>query len=71
MLDIPVIRWGKPYESIEKQPVVHFETGETLAVISQANAGMIKLDARKQAQGPRTAPQVHDRPAVRDVREGG
>ena len=50
MLDIPVIRWGKPYESIEKQPVVHFETGETLATVSQANAGIIKLDARKQGQ---------------------
>ena len=39
MITLPVIRWGKPYESIEKQPVVHFETGETLAVVSQANAG--------------------------------
>ncbi len=50
MLDIPVIRWGKPYESIDKTPVVHFETGETLATMSQANGGIIKLDMRKQAK---------------------
>jgi hypothetical protein len=33
MLDIPIIRWGKPYESLEKDEVVHFETGETLATV--------------------------------------
>ena len=47
MLKLPVIRWGQPYESVEKQPVVHFETGEELAVMHQANAGLIKLDGRK------------------------
>jgi acyl-CoA reductase-like NAD-dependent aldehyde dehydrogenase len=47
MLEIPVIRWGQPYESIDKQPVVHFETGEQLALVHQANAGIIKMDARK------------------------
>jgi len=47
MLEIPVVRWGQPYESVEKQPVVHFETGEELAVMHQANAGLIKLDGRK------------------------
>ncbi|MFG0294596.1 MAG: hypothetical protein ACF8PG_01715, partial [Maioricimonas sp. JB045] len=26
MIEIPVIRWGQPYESMEQQPVVHFET---------------------------------------------
>jgi acyl-CoA reductase-like NAD-dependent aldehyde dehydrogenase len=47
MLDIPVIRWGKPYESMEKDKVVHFETGETLATVHQANGGIIKMDMRK------------------------
>jgi len=50
MLEIPVVRWGQPYESIEKQPVVHFETGEELAVVHQANGGIIKLDMRKAAK---------------------
>lgn len=46
MLEIPVIRWGKPYESLEQDDVVHFETGEVLAKVHQANGGLIKMDMR-------------------------
>ncbi len=46
MLEIPVYRWGKPYESIEKADVVHFETGEVLAKVHQANAGQLAMDMR-------------------------
>ncbi len=46
MLEIPVLRWGKSYESIEKQEVVHFESGETLARVHQANGGLIQMDMR-------------------------
>src|SRR5580693_6828385 len=48
MLEIPVIRWGKPYESLQQDPVVHFETGETLCKMHQANGGLIQMDLRKQ-----------------------
>jgi len=47
MIDIPLLRWGKPYESLEKNTVVHFETGEELAQVSQANASMVQRDLRK------------------------
>ena len=47
MLEIPVIRFGKPYDSMSKEPVVHFETGETLAQMHQANGGLVKMDLRK------------------------
>lgn len=50
MIEIPVIRWGEPYESMEQMEVVHFETGETLATVHEANAGLIKMDMRKAAQ---------------------
>ncbi len=50
MLEIPVVRWGKPYESLEKEDVVHFETGETLAQVHQANGGLLKMDMRKARQ---------------------
>ena len=46
MLEIPILRWGKPYESIEKQDVVHFETGEVLAKVHQANGGLLQMDMR-------------------------
>ena len=47
MLQIPVIRWGKPYDSLDKAEVRHFRTGEPIASVSQANAGIIQRDMRK------------------------
>ena len=46
MIEIPVVRWGKPYESMEKADVVHFETGEVLARVHQANGGLVQMDMR-------------------------
>ena len=47
MLNIPVIRWGKPYESLEIDEVLHFATGEPIAKVSQANGGIISRDMRQ------------------------
>src|SRR3954454_1379814 len=47
MFDIPILRFGQTYESMEKQPVVHFETGETIAQLHQATGAMVKLDLKK------------------------
>ena len=46
MINIPALRWGKPYTSLETDTVVHFDTGEELAVVSQANAGLVERDMR-------------------------
>ena len=50
MLEIPVIRWGKPYESLEKAEVVHFNTGEPIARVGQANGGLVARDMRTADQ---------------------
>src|SRR5262245_32420162 len=47
MLNIPVLRWGQPYTSLESDPVVHFETGEELARVGRAVPGMIPRDMRE------------------------
>lgn len=47
MVNIPVLRWGQPYESLELDSVVHFVTGETLARVSQANPGLLAKDMKK------------------------
>src|SRR5262245_59821752 len=47
MVKIPILRWGQPYESLESDKVVHFVTGETLAQVSQANAGLLAKDMRR------------------------
>jgi acyl-CoA reductase-like NAD-dependent aldehyde dehydrogenase len=46
VLNIPVLRWGQPYTSLETDDVVHFVTGETLARVSQANTGLLGRDVR-------------------------
>src|SRR5438093_663856 len=52
MINIPVLRWGKPYTSLEVDNVIHFSTGETLAKVSQAIPGLLAKDIR-QAQRAR------------------
>lgn len=47
MIHFPILRWGEPYQSLDLDPVVHFATGERLAKVSQANAGLIQRDMRK------------------------
>src|SRR6266436_6728740 len=47
MVKIPILRWGQPYESLELDKVIHFGTGEVLAQVSQANAGLLAKDMRK------------------------
>src|SRR5438270_9921682 len=52
MLNLPILRWGREYTSLEQDQVVHFLTGETLARVSQANTGLLGGDMR-QAQRAR------------------
>ena len=50
MLHLPILRWGKPYSSLDREDVVHFITGETLATVSQANTGLLARDIRHAAR---------------------
>src|SRR5438874_7997921 len=52
MLNLPILRWGRAYTSLQQDQVVHFLTGETLARVSQANTGLLGCDMR-QAQRAR------------------
>jgi len=47
MIHIPVLRWGEPYQSMELDKVVHFDTGEVLAEVSRANGGLVERDMRQ------------------------
>src|ERR1700704_5940227 len=44
MLNLPILRWGRPYTSLEQDTAAHFITGETLANVSQATAGLLGRD---------------------------
>src|SRR3954471_10781133 len=47
MLHIPVLRHGQAYESIDKIEILHHATGEPVARVSMANAGLIGRDIRR------------------------
>ena len=46
MIHFPILRWGEPYKSLEVDKVYHHATGELMAEVSQANAGIIARDMR-------------------------
>ncbi len=46
MIHLPILRWGQPYKSLESDRVLHFLTGEPVAEVSQATAGIIGRDMR-------------------------
>jgi acyl-CoA reductase-like NAD-dependent aldehyde dehydrogenase len=54
VLNLPILRWGQPYESLETEEVLHFASGEPLARVSQANTGLLARDSR-HAQRAREA----------------
>ncbi|MCG8407458.1 MAG: aldehyde dehydrogenase family protein [Phycisphaerales bacterium] len=47
MLHIPILRHGEPYESVEKFEIVHYATGDPVALVSQANSGMLVRDIHR------------------------
>jgi acyl-CoA reductase-like NAD-dependent aldehyde dehydrogenase len=66
MIEIPLLRWGEPYDSLEKDTVVHFETGEELARVSRANPGIVQRDLKKAARAREAlrAIPIHDLLAI-------
>jgi acyl-CoA reductase-like NAD-dependent aldehyde dehydrogenase len=64
VLHIPVLRWGKPYESLEIDEVLHFSTREPIARVSQANDGIIRRDMRQAGESRRILRQISCRDLV-------
>src|SRR4026209_962362 len=61
MIHLPVLRWGQPYESLEKDEVVHLSTGEPIATVSRANGGPDPPPRRQgHAAGGRRAQRARD-----------
>jgi acyl-CoA reductase-like NAD-dependent aldehyde dehydrogenase len=58
VLNIPILRWGKPYDSLEVDEVKHFITGESIAKVSQANGRLLQRDMRKAPQAREALRQI-------------
>ncbi len=48
MIHIPILRWGTPYKSVDRNVVPHFRTREPFVEMSQANVGVIRRDLLRQ-----------------------
>lgn len=51
---IPLLRFGRPYESLASSPVVDAATGEPMATLSLANPGLIRHDLRRKEEVARS-----------------
>ena len=49
-MHLPVLRRGRAYRSVDVLPLPHFRTRETVAHLSQANAGLVRRDLLDAAQ---------------------
>src|SRR5258705_8965210 len=58
MVNIPVLRWGRLYTSLEVDNIIHFLTGETLAKVGKANPGLLTRDIRKAQEARDTLRQI-------------
>ncbi len=70
MLNLPILRWGKPYDSLEVDQVVHFITGEPIAKVSQANGGLLQRDMRNAQRARDVLRAIRLRRADRARQEG-
>jgi len=71
MIEIPLLRWGQPYDSLEKDTVVHFETGEELARVSRANPGIVERDLKKAARAREALRAIPIRDLLGIVKKAG
>ncbi len=58
MLNLPAIRWGKPYNSLETQEVIHFDSGQAIAKISQVGGGILQMDFRHAQRARQVLRQI-------------
>ena len=49
-MHLPAWRFGKPYESLERETLVHFLTGEPVAEVSQVGGAIIGRDLQKASR---------------------
>jgi acyl-CoA reductase-like NAD-dependent aldehyde dehydrogenase len=71
VLNIPVLRWGKPYDSLEKDQVVHFASGEPIARVSQANGGLLQRDMRHAATARKKLREIPSEDLITRVKKAG
>ena len=70
MIHFPILRWGSPYKSLELDRVVHFDTGEPIAEVSQANPGLVSRDMRKASRAREVLREVPTAELLAMIKKG-
>jgi acyl-CoA reductase-like NAD-dependent aldehyde dehydrogenase len=71
VLQVPVLRWGEPYKSLEHDPVTHFITGESLAQVGRANAALVERDSRFAQRARDVLRQIPIRDLLQMMKKAG
>ena len=59
-MHLPAYRFGKPYESLERETLVHFLTGEKIAEVSQVGGAIVGRDSPLGARRACVCVRVRD-----------
>ena len=70
MIHFPILRWGTPYQSLDLDEVVHFDTGEPIAKVSQANPGLVSRDMRKAGRAREVLREIPGAELMAMVKKG-
>lgn len=70
-MHLPALRFGTPYESLEKTPLVHFLTGELVAEVSQTGGAMLSRDLRHAQRARESLRAIDPLEMVRRLKKAG
>ena len=70
-MHLPVWRFGKPYESLERDTLVHFLTGEPVAEVSRVGGAIVGRDLQKAAQARRALLAIDPEEIVERLQTAG
>lgn len=71
MIELPAIRWGEPYESLDVDEVNHFYTGEPVAKVHAVGAGIIRRDAKKARDARRALQAMSPAELIATCKQAG
>ena len=70
-MHLPAWRFGKPYESLERETLVHFLTGEPVAEVSQVGGALLGRDLQKAATARRALLAIEPEAIVERLQTAG
>jgi hypothetical protein len=70
-MHLPAWRFGKPYESLERDTLVHFLTGEPVAEVSQVGGAIVGRDLQKAAQARKALLAIDPEEIVERIQTAG